>query len=35
MMEEIGEQEAATQLRHNLHDELARLELDLGEIAID
>jgi hypothetical protein len=35
MMEEMGEQEAAAQLRQNLRDELARLELDLGEIAID
>jgi hypothetical protein len=35
MMEEMGEQEAAAQLRQNLRDELARLELDLGEIAVD
>lgn len=35
MMEELGEQEAAAQLRQNLSDELARLELDLGDIEIN
>ena len=35
MMEQLGEQPAAKQLRQNLSDELARLELDLGEIDID